>query len=961
MAGKITADVLSSYLLCKYKGYLRLAGETGSKSEYETFRAELCQGFPEKAVEKLLSRNVEGEVVRNLLLAHRLLKCGSPYIIAATLEGDEFFLTFDALKKVDGASKLGSFHYVPVLFHSHAGTAKPDPKRLIALYGYVLSGVQGRWPGNGVIIYGPECRVQKTAFGVNRRKASQVLHEIRVLREVATPPPLILNDQCQICEFGDRCRASAAARDDLSLLRGMSENEVKQHNRRGIFTVTQLSYTYRPRRKSARTPQATPRHNFALQALAIREKRVFLAAPPIIPTEPVCIYLDVEGIPERKFYYLIGATVCTATSTAHHTFWADSPTEEPAILTAFLDLAATFEGCRVFHYGSYETTFLKRMRSLDPLAAAIDRVLATTTNILSLIYGRVYFPVYSNGLKDVASFLGYAWRDKAPSGVNSMIWRHTWDATGSPELKDRLIAYNQDDCNALKVVADFIRGLSIQTLPNGGSAAEDTKRFQIESLPEPKPQFTRPNWGTPEFAESDFECINRCAYFDYQRERIYAHSSEVIARQQAGRKRRPRKLRPQGTVLVESSPCPACGSGAGSQLAERKSYRQFFDLRITVGHVRSVFRRVASYKYRCAKCGLEHFPKDYQQMAKFGHALKSWTIYEHVTHRTSFESLEETLRELFGLSVRFQDIHVFKSIMANYYKETYLGIVRRLSQGALIHADETEVHLKRVGKGYVWVFTSLEEVAYVYRTSRDGKFLAKMFAGFSGVLVSDFYAAYDSLSCPQQKCLVHLIRDLNTQLLANPFDPEFKSVAAEFGGLLRQVVATVDRFGLKKRHLGKHQREVDQFFRRLSGKSFSSDAARMAQERLLRNQNTLFTFLRYDGVPWNNNNAEHAIKQFAYYREVTDGQLSEAGLMDYLVLLSIRQTCEYKGLGFLKFLLSRETDLGSYRERNGTGKRAAEIEVSPLEREFFDRTLRHRAPPVQWTGDEGLDSLGNDR
>ena len=119
--------------------------------------------------------------------------------------------------------------------------------------------------------------------------------------------------------------------------------------------------------------------------------------------------------------------------------------------------------------------------------------------------------------------------------------------------------------------------------------------------------------------------------------------------------------------------------------------------------------------------------------------------------------------------------------------------------------------------------------------------------------------------------------------------------------------------------------------------------------------------MRYDGVPWNNNNAEHAIKQFAYYREVTDGQLSEAGLMDYLVLLSIRQTCEYKGLGFLKFLLSRETDLGSYRERNGTGKRAAEIEVSPLEREFFDRTLRHRAPPVQWTGDEGLDSLGDDR
>ena len=232
-----------------------------------------------------------------------------------------------------------------------------------------------------------------------------------------------------------------------------------------------------------------------------------------------------------------------------------------------------------------------------------------------------------------------------------------------------------------------------------------------------------------------------------------------------------------------------------------------------------MIKRVASHKYRCRKCGREYFPDQFVNMAKYGHSLKSWVVYEHVAHRASFENLEETLRDLFDLSVRFQDLHEFKSIMANYYRETYRGIMQRLGAGSILHADETEVHLKRVGKGYVWVFTNLEEVLYVYKASRDGKFLAEMFAGFSGVLISDFYAAYDSLGCPQQKCLVHLIRDLNTQLLSNPFDEEFKSLVADFGSLLRQIIVTVDRYGLKRYHLAKHQREVDRFFTGLAGRA----------------------------------------------------------------------------------------------------------------------------------------------
>jgi hypothetical protein len=79
-----------------------------------------------------------------------------------------------------------------------------------------------------------------------------------------------------------------------------------------------------------------------------------------------------------------------------------------------------------------------------------------------------------------------------------------------------------------------------------------------------------------------------------------------------------------------------------------------------------------------------------------------------------------------------------------------------------------------------------------------------MLKPFTGVLVSDFYSAYDSLPYPQQKCLVHFVRDIDDDLLKNPLDQELKSLAQDFGTLLKDIMLTVDRYGLTKYHLHKH-------------------------------------------------------------------------------------------------------------------------------------------------------------
>ena len=190
--------------------------------------------------------------------------------------------------------------------------------------------------------------------------------------------------------------------------------------------------------------------------------------------------------------------------------------------------------------------------------------------------------------------------------------------------------------------------------------------------------------------------------------------------------------------------------------------------------------------------------------------------------------------------------------------------------GALVHADETKVNL-HTEDGYVWVFTNLEEVIYLYSPSREGELVQQVLKDFHGVLVSDFYTAYDSLSCAQQKCLIHLIRDLNEDVFKEPFNIEFKELVGKIAALLKPMIETIDRFGLKTRFLSKHKPEAERFFKWLSCQEYRSETALKCRQRLEKNRETLFTFLDHDDVPWNNNNAEHAVKAFAMLRRDMDG------------------------------------------------------------------------------------------
>lgn len=200
------------------------------------------------------------------------------------------------------------------------------------------------------------------------------------------------------------------------------------------------------------------------------------------------------------------------------------------------------------------------------------------------------------------------------------------------------------------------------------------------------------------------------------------------------------------------------------------------------------------------------------------------------------------------------------------------------------------------------------------RVRRTG-FRQRLLKGFKGVLVSDFYAAYDSVNCPQQKCLIHLMRDLNNDVLANPYDEQFKQFVLDFASLLKPMIDTIDRHGLKRHFLNKHLKAVDHFYKNLKHKEFTSEPALSYQQRFEKNRDKLFTFLNHGGVPWNNNNAEHAIKAYTRrFRAISCGASTPKAMSENLILLSVCQTCKYMGVDFLDFLRSGEKDIQAFAE-----------------------------------------------
>jgi predicted RecB family nuclease len=905
----ITDATFAAFLHCETKAYLFREGATRTHSDVDPWQLTLARTFKDSATEWLRSTVSDSECFVGLPPA-RILEQGLYRIILdPLLETSEIHSHPDALWLMPSGSETSGVVYSPVRFIRHEKLSTID-KLMLAFDAIALGCVTGRIPRSGKLIHGSQFSTVTVPLAKLLESARSFLTKV-VSQQASGRPPLVLNKHCQVCEFQSCCRKVAVEVDDLSLLANMTVKERKKQNDKGIFTVAQLSYTFRARRRRGFKSSQATKHESALKALAIRKRRIHVLGAPNFSVPEAAVYLDVEGVPDRDFYYLVGLRWRDADKDIQQSFWADAAAGEHEMWLSCLLALRLVDTPRLIHYGSYETQFLKRMKERYARGAKdnafLDQLISLSFNLLSLTYAQIYFPTYTNGLKDVARYLGFEWSAQEGSGLKTLDWRSEWEATRDASLKQKLLTYNAEDCEAVQRVAQTIAGICSKD----PSKQSETVSVDVNSLECDNPL----RFGPLQYAVPDFKAINEAAYWDYQRSRIYVRSSDRLRRLSNSGRRLCSLSEPPVNKSIQAKEnrpalCPKCNS--------TKFYRNgrfskvVYDLRFSRAGVRRWVVRHCFNRYHCRNCrkGYNELPR--QEM--YGKGLKAYVLYQVIELRISQHAVARTVGALFGVHMSATSINSIKISATKQYEMTYRSILQRIVAGPLVHADETQVMIKGEVR-YVWVFTSLEDVAYVYSESRNASTAQDALRSFGGVLVSDFYTGYDSINCAQQKCLIHLLRDINDDLLKEPFNEEMKELAHSFAGLVNPIVQTIDRFGLKARYLRRHHSAVDQFFRVLSKREYTTEVTVDYKKRFEKNRDRLFTFLDYDGVPWNNNNAEHAIKAFARLRNAIGSKSTPKGVREYLILLSVSESCIYKGVDFLHFLRSGETDIDAFAGR----------------------------------------------
>ena len=928
MASKIKLDFLDAHARCPLKAYFLLNGESGVKSDFEKLALETREELESKTIAKIRRAYGEGELETNIDLSVPVLRRQTPFILNGRIDDDRYAVHIHGLKLADGASLLGGFHYEPVLF-AEARRARKEDRHLLAVCAVLLSRLQGVIPTNGTLYLGRDSILTRVRFRAHVRAAEDALRDAERLQRAGTPPKLLLNDHCRICEFRDRCCTQAVREDNLSLLRGLGEKSIKRYRRKGLLTLTQLAHTFRPRRRGKRADRPVKVRDHALHALAIRDKTIYVFGKPELPVGAVRIYVDVEGHLEQDFVYLIGMVLCDGERQDIHSLWADCKQDEATIFNRFLEIVSRYEAPRLYCYGSYEKIFFNRMRRHARRKKKVDALLGALTNILSVIYPHFYFPVYSNGLKEVGGCLGCRWSEPDASGIQSVVWRMRWEKTGDDGLKTKLIQYNAEDCHALRTVTEFLADSC-----GGGPTSASPTAPRVASVDELDKLSRTVMW--PKFVHEDFDFVNKRAWFDYQRTRVFARTTPTLKKtRKTANKRswRNRHIRVTHHLDLTATTCPFCKSRDVIAVTQRSKgmqtrHKRAYDIVVTPGAIKRKVIEVRAAAYQCTQCSQSFIPDSYDRLAKHFHGFMSWSVYHQITHRLGVKPLGTFFHDVFGVYVNASEFLAFRNLLARYYRRTYKRLLAKLVAGSVLYIDETEIKL-RTGTGYIWVCVSADAAIYIFRPSREGDFLRQMLNGFGGVLVSDFYAAYDGLGCTQQRCLIHLMRDMNRAILDNPFDQDLQSITAPFGVLLRAIVTTIDEHGLRQRHLKRHRAGVTAFFKILESRIFETDAAKALRERLLKNRDRLFTFLDHDGVSWNNNLAENAIKRISDLRDDVGRTMKEAGLTDHLVLLSLYQTCRVRGISFLRFLLSRERDMDAFSTGKRRHHRAPRIELFP--------------------------------
>ena len=425
---------------------------------------------------------------------------------------------------------------------------------------------------------------------------------------------------------------------------------------------------------------------------------------------------------------------------------------------------------------------------------------------------------------------------------------------------------------------------------------------EIEALkkgmlpPKTPPDWAKPNKPQKPDAQENMESGSQIESEkdSFQEENDNSNSSGKKGKERKKRKKSfPRKrLQPTETVEHVCNNCPDCG--------RKLSGGWLYSLRQII-EIPPIVPRVIDHIITARKCGVCNktcVPKvDYSEEtiehSPYGLHLVSFITYLRTLGRLPMESIKDLLQTLMGLHLSVGQISELLHLVAKQGQETYTKLRDEIRGSPYVHADETG--WREDGQnGYIWSFSNPHVRYYVYDKSRS-HFVPESVLGslFPGILVSDFYAAYNYHNGLHQRCWVHLWRDVHDLKKAHPDAKGVHSWAEK----LRDIYDRAKAFSSSSCKLRAKARVA--FQKELYDLCSPYEKAELPQstlcKRMLQFEAEMFTFVEYPDVPSENNAAERSVRPRVIARKISGGTRSSKGSKTMAVNASLFATWRLRG------------------------------------------------------------------
>ncbi len=303
----------------------------------------------------------------------------------------------------------------------------------------------------------------------------EVLNKVSVIINGENITLPAFSGSCKMCHWYTKCTSDLESNDDLTLIfyLGGKRRDAMISSIPTISDLAGCNIQDFVEGKKTIFPGVGIK---MLEKFQVRARLIKDAGDPIL-TNPITLpsfekelFFDIESDPMRDCHYLHGFVERQSRddgSEKYVSFFAKDVSmeaEEKAFAEAWQYIQAS-QPCAIYHYASHEKTTYKKLQQKYPDVCTEGQIeeLFKSENFVDLytdiVLKATEWPVRSYGIKYLATYLGFDWRDKHPSGAASIEWFHRWTETGDKKIRQRILDYNEDDCRATRVLVDGLQDM----------------------------------------------------------------------------------------------------------------------------------------------------------------------------------------------------------------------------------------------------------------------------------------------------------------------------------------------------------------------------------------------------------------------------------------------------------------------------------------------------------------------